>query len=104
MSFDDTYMQAMLWTCKSCGFQIQGGQPHYECPICESYKTNFIDIPQHLERELRQEHEELPPNHATLRAARVELIKEHSLGRKRRAAGRVLPAAAGNSINPTREY
>lgn len=104
MSFNNSYMQAMLWTCKSCGFQLEGGQPPYECPICESYKTSFMDIPQHLEKELREEHPDLPPNHAELRARRVELIAEHKLDRKRRAAGRILPAASGNHINPSREY
>ena len=98
-----TFMQAMLWTCRTCGFQLEGGQPPYECPICESYKTNFMDIPQHLERDLRAEHEALPVNHGEVRAARVALILEHNLDRQRRAAGRLLPAAAGNSMNPSRE-
>lgn len=99
----NTFMQAMLWTCRSCGFQLQGGQPPYECPICEAYKTNFMDIPQHLEGELRAAHADLPPNHADVRAARVALIDEHGLDKKRRAAGRVLPAASGNAMNPSRE-
>ena len=104
MSFNDPYMQAMLWTCKSCGFQLEGGQPPYECPLCESYKTNFIDIPQHIEKEVREEHADVPPNHASARARRVELIVERGLDKKRRAAGRILPAAAGNHINPSKDY
>ncbi len=100
----NTFMQAMLWTCRSCGFQLEGGQPPYECPVCEAYKTNFMDIPQHLEQELREEHKDLPKNHATIRAKRVDLIKENNLDRTRRAAGRILPAASGNSMNPSREY
>lgn len=103
MTTTPTFMQAMLWTCRNCGFQLEGGQPPYECPICEAYKTNFMDIPQHLERELREAHAALPPNHAQMREARVALIKEHNLDRKRRAAGRILPAASGNHINPSRE-
>ena len=94
-------MQAMLWTCKSCGFQLQGGQPPYECPLCESYKTNFIDIPQHLEAGIRQAHADLPPNHTDLRTARVAMIKEENLVRVARAAGRILPAASGNHIDPS---
>lgn len=104
MSYNETYMQAMLWTCKSCGFQIQGGQPPYECPVCESHKTNFFDIPQHIEKQVREEHKKKPANHKDLRARRVELIAEHGLDKKRRAAGRILPAASGNSMNPSREY
>ncbi len=100
----NTFMQAMLWTCRCCGFQLEGGQPPYECPICESYKTSFMDIPQHLEQGVREAHADLPPNHADLRAARVALIKEHKLDRTRRASGRILPAASGNSMNPSREH
>ena len=99
-----TFMQAMLWTCRSCGFQLEGGQPPYECPVCEAYKTSFMDIPQHLEKALREEHSDLPANHATLRTKRVELIETHKLDRQRRAAGRILPAASGNSMNPSKEY
>lgn len=104
MSFKETYMQAMLWTCKCCGFQLQGGQPPYECPICESYKTSFMDIPQHLEQKIRADHRKKPVNHAELRAARVALIAEEKLDSKRRAAGRILPAASGNNMNPSKEY
>ncbi len=104
MSFDETFMQAMLWTCRSCGFQLQGGQPPYECPICEAYKTNFMDIPQHIEKQLREDHPDLPPNHADVRAQRRLRIEEEGLVRKRRAAGRILPAAAGNHMNPSEEY
>ena len=99
-----TFMQAMLWTCRSCGFQLEGGQPPYECPVCEAYKTSFMDIPQHLEKALREEHADLPANHAVLRAKRVEMIEVNNLDRQRRAAGRILPAASGNSMNPSKEY
>ena len=98
------YMQAMLWTCKCCGFLIEGGQPHYECPICESYKTSFIDLPQHIEQSVRSEFADLPPNHQTCRDRRLELMEEHDVDSNRRAAGRILPAASGNNINPSKEY
>ena len=104
MSFDETFMQAMLWTCKSCGFQLQGGQPPYECPVCEAYKTTFMDIPQHIEKELREAHPDLPPNHIDIRAKRVAMIEEKGLVKKRRAAGRILPAPSGNNMNPSQEY
>lgn len=104
MSFSSSaYMQAMLWTCKTCGFVLEGGQPKYECPLCESYKTSFIDIPQHLERQVREAHDKLPPNHQSCRTARLSLMKEHGVDKLRRAAGRVLPAAAGNHIDPSHD-
>lgn len=97
----DTYMSAMLWTCKHCGFIYEGGQPKMECPVCESYKTSFIDFPQHLEREIRTEFSEVPPNHRDCRAKRLELMEEHNVDAKNRVAGRVLPAASGNNMNPS---
>lgn len=103
MSLSSPYMQAMLWTCKSCGFVLEGGQPPYECPLCEAYKTSFIDFPQHLEQQLRTAHESLPPNHKDCRAQRLELIKTHGVDKKSRAAGRILPAASGNNMNPSHE-
>lgn len=105
MSFSSRpYMQAMLWTCKSCGFLIEGGQPHYECPICEAYKTSFIDLPQHIEQLVREAHSDIPPNHQTCREMRLELMDEHDVDSKRRAAGRILPAASGNHMNPSKQY
>ena len=104
MSFENAYMQAMLWTCKSCGYQLEGGQPPYECPLCEANKTNFIDIPQHIEKGLRETNTAMPSNHAEMRTLRCAAIKEHGLDAQRRAAGRILPAASGNHINPSSEY
>lgn len=105
MSFSSKpYMQAMLWTCVSCGFLLEGGQPPYECPICEAYKTSFIDLPQHIEKMIRDEHTEIPPNHQTCRTQRLALMLEHGVAKKRRAAGRILPAASGNHINPSKQY
>ena len=94
------FMQAMLWTCRDCGFLYEGGQPKYTCPICEAYKTSFIDIPQHLERQVREEFSERPPNHADCRERRLALMKEHDVARKARVAGRILPAASGNNMDP----
>lgn len=101
MSLSNPYMHAMLWTCTSCGYVIEGRQPMYECPLCEAYKTAFIDIPQHIEREIRDANASLPFNHATCRAQRVERIKRDKLKLKRRAAGRVLPAVTGTNIDAT---
>lgn len=97
----DTYMHAMLWTCSTCGFLYEGGQPKMECPVCESYKTGFIDFPQHLEREIRTAFPDVPPNHRDCRAKRVALMQEHGIKAKARFAGRVLPAASGNHMDPT---
>lgn len=102
--FSDRFMVAMLWTCKVCGFTLEGGQPKYECPICESYKTSFVDLPQHLELQVREEHAALPANHATCRSRRLELMAAHQVTTQNRAAGRVLPAASGNGMNPSREW
>lgn len=102
-SFSSPFMQAWLWTCKSCGFTLEGGQPMYECPLCEAYKTSFINIPQHLEKQVREEHADLPINHATCRDRRLELMDEFAADDKRLAAGRILPAASGNFMNPSND-
>ena len=96
----DTYMQALLWTCSTCGFVYEGGQPKMECPVCEGYKTGFIDFPQHLEREIRTKFSDVPPNHQKCRDKRLELMDEHEVRRKNRVAGRILPAASGNNMDP----
>jgi len=99
----DTYMQALLWTCTSCGFVYEGGQPKMECPICEAYKTSFIDIPQNIERQVREEFPDLPPNHKNCRARRLELMDANDVRAMSHVAGRVLPAASGHNINPSTE-
>lgn len=101
MSISNTYMHAMLWTCTSCGYLLEGRQPMYECPLCEAYKSAYIDIPQHIEQEIRTANASLPVNHATCRATRVERIKRDKLKLKNRAAGRVLPAVTGTNIDTT---
>ncbi len=95
------YFQALLWTCPSCGYVREGGQPKMECQFCEAYKTSFIDIPQDLEAKVRQEFPDLPPNHVKCRQRRLELMKETNAFRKFHVAGRVLPSESGNHIDPT---
>lgn len=97
----NTYMVAMLWTCTSCGFLKEGGQPKMECPFCEAYKTSFIDIPQHLEKEVREAHCDLPFNHRDCRKMRLELMEGADVHSTARRAGRVLPSAAGNWMDPS---
>lgn len=95
------YMQALLWTCKQCGFVYEGGQPKQNCPICESYKTAFIDIPQHIEAEVREANPDKSPNHIDCRNLRLELMGEHNVFSSNRVAGRVLPSASGTNIEPS---
>jgi rubredoxin len=92
------FMQALLWTCKSCGFVYEGGQPKQNCPFCEAYKTNFIDLPQHLEATVREAHPDKPFNHAECRTMRLELMQESGAQSSFRVAGRVLPTVSGRNI------
>lgn len=96
-----SYFEAMLWTCKSCGFVEEGGQPEMECPLCEAYKTDFINIPQHIEKQVRQQYEDLPPNHKKCRTRRIELMKEENVFEHHDVAGRVLPTKSGTNIDPS---
>lgn len=102
MSDYEPYFQSMLWTCKTCGFVKEEGQPHMECPLCESYKTNFIDIPQHIESQVREEHPDKQPNHRACRELRLQLMKENDADDKNRFQGRVLPTQSGNNMDPSR--
>lgn len=101
MSNYDTYLHAMIWTCTSCGFAYFGGQPKMECPMCGAYKSAFIDIAQHIEQTVREQFPDNPPNHNENRTRRLELMEEHDAHSKKRAAGRVLPAASGNHMDPS---
>lgn len=96
------FMQALLWTCKTCGFVYEGGQPKQNCPVCEAYKTSFIDFPQHLEAQIREAHPDKSFNHTDCRNMRRELMEEHDVDAKNRVAGRVLPSASGTNINPSK--
>jgi rubredoxin len=94
-------MSALLWTCRDCGFVYEGGQPKYTCPICEAYKTSFIDLPQHIEAQVREEFEERHFNHIECRERRLELMKEEDAIEEARVAGRILPANSGNHMDPS---
>ncbi len=95
------FMQAMLWTCKTCAFEYEGGQPKQNCPVCESYKTNFIPFPQNLEAEIRTAHPNVPFNNAACRLMRLELMKTHNVAKLTHTAGRILPSVSGEHINPS---
>lgn len=97
----NSYFQALLWTCKTCGFVKEGNQPHMECPICEGYKAGFIDIPQHLEAQIREEHPEKNPNHRVCREMRLDLMHESRADEQNTYSGRVLPSKAGENIDPS---
>ena len=101
MSTYDPYLQALIWTCKSCGFVYIGGQPKMECPSCAAYKTSFIDLPQNIEQQVREAHPDLPPNHRDCKAMRLELMASNNVADNFRVAGRVLPNASGNHMDPS---
>jgi hypothetical protein len=72
-----------------------------ECPVCEAYKSAFVDLPQHLEREIRTEFENLPPNHRDCRKMRLRLMDDSDVRKNTRLAGRILPSASGNFSDPS---
>ncbi len=94
-------MQALLWTCKSCGFVYEGGQPKQNCPSCEAYKSSFIDFPQHLEAKVRESYPDVHFNHKFCRTMRLALMAEHNVAAKSRVSGRVLPSVSGEHMNPS---
>ena len=87
-----TFMQTLVWCCSSCGFVHHGGQPFMECPICEAYKTSFIDIPQHIEAAVIAEFGADGLNSAGARQRRRELVREGGYARTFRLKGRVTEA------------
>ena len=95
------YFQALLWTCKTCGFVKEGEQPHMECPICESYKSNFIDIPQHIDRRIREKFPDKNPNARACRDLRLKLMQEEEADEKNTFSGRMLPSESGNNMDPS---
>ena len=97
----NSYMQTLLWCCTSCGFTLEGGQPHMECPICEAYKTSFIDIPQHVEAEVREKYKDVP-NSAEARRLRKKLLAEGGFLRTFRVRGRMTEAV--NESAHSRDY
>lgn len=80
---------------------MEGDQPHMECPICEGYKANFIDIPQHIERTVREEFPDKQPNHRSCRDRRLELMQEQEADETNQYTGRVLPTQSGYNIDPS---
>ncbi len=88
----EPFNMALLWTCTSCGFVWQGGQPHMECPSCEAYKTAFIDIPQHLEAKVREGlKKDQAFNCTEARQQRLELMTQEGVDKRFRVKGRFLP-------------
>lgn len=87
-----TFMQSLLWCCTSCGFMRAGGQPVMECPICEAYKTSFIDTPQHIEAELIDRFGEDNTNTAAARAERLNILRDRGLIKTYRIRGRATKA------------
>jgi rubredoxin len=81
------FMQSILWVCTSCGFSLEGGQPHMECPICAAYKDSFIDSPGHIEAQVREAHGE-HRNSADARALRLQLLRAGGFTRTYRVKGR----------------
>lgn len=87
-----TFMQSLLWCCTSCGFLRAGGQPTMECPLCEAYKTSFIDTPQHIEAQLRETFGADNTNSAAARAERLRIVREDGYLRTNRVRGRMTEA------------
>lgn len=87
-----TYMQSVMWCCTSCGFSLQFGQPKYECPLCEAYKSAFVDTPQHIERELTEKYGEGNTNAADARAERLSILRENGYLKNNRFRSRQLEA------------
>jgi rubredoxin len=97
-----TFMQSLLWCCTSCGFVHKGGQPFMECPICEAYKTAFVDIPQHIEAELIDEFGEDMTNSAEARDARLKMAREGGYLSNVRVKGRMTEAV--HDAKDSRKY
>ena len=92
VSMTDTFNMALLWTCTCCGFVWEGGQPHMECPSCEAYKTSFIDIPQHIERQVREKLKKGQRHNCTeARQQRLALMKDSGVMSQFQVKGRFLP-------------
>lgn len=87
-----SFQQGLHWCCTSCGFLKVGGQPMMECPICEAYKTSFIDIPQHVEVELAATHGADATNVEAARAERLVKVREAGYAKRFRLKGRAVEA------------
>ncbi len=86
------YTMALLWTCTNCGFVKEGRQPHMECPSCEAYKTSFINIPQHIENQVRAGLKKNQMfNRTEAREKRLGLMRENGFIERFQVKGRFLP-------------
>ena len=94
-----TFMHALFWCCKSCGFVYEGGQPTMECPICEAYKASFVSTPGQIQSTLIDEFGEGQTNTTEARARRLELLREKNLIKRARLNARTTEAVhrAGSS-------
>ena len=94
-------MQTMIWTCGSCGFAIEGKAPHMECPVCEAYKSSFVDIPQHVEVAVRDAFGADNANSAEARRDRLARLREGGYIRSARLRGRRPKAVHGSGHSRT---
>jgi hypothetical protein len=81
------YMHSICWVCTSCGFLLESGQPHMECPICESYKECFVNTPAHIEADIRTRFPDAS-NSAPARAERLATLRSKGFLKKFRVKGR----------------
>lgn len=97
----NAYMHSILWCCTSCGFVLEGGQPHMECPICEAYKESFIDSPAQIEAALRKQFGADGFNTAAAREARLAQLRAGGFLRKYRVKGRHTEAVHNPGVSRT---
>lgn len=97
------FMHSVLWCCTSCGFTLEGGQPHMECPICEAYKDSFIDSPAHVEAEIRATHGDDLFNSAEARRERLQKLRDGGYLRTYRIKGR-FTEAVNRARDASRRY
>lgn len=89
-------MQSLLWCCTSCGFVYRGGQPAMECPICEAYKSAFVDIPQHIEAQLIEEFGDELTNSSAAREKRLTMARTGGFFANVRVKGRMTETVHDN--------
>lgn len=87
-----TFSMSILWTCTSCGFVLEGRQPHMECPSCEAYKTSYVNLPQHIEADLRANLKKGQHFNATeVRQERLRVMREANAQDTFYVKGRFMP-------------
>lgn len=97
------FMHSVLWCCTSCGFVLEGGQPHMECAICEAYKDSFINTPAHVEATIRATHGDDLFNSAEARRERLTKLQEGGYLRSYRMKGR-FTEAVNRARDASRKY